>query len=54
MNDFYEGLAADCSVAQALALAQRKARMYGASALHWAPFMAIGDPSLKLDLRKVA
>lgn len=54
MDDFYAGLSAGRPVAEALALAQRAARRRDPLPLRWAPFMVIGDPTLKLAARRAA
>jgi len=54
MEDFYGGLAGGLPVAEALAVAQRNARRKDGMPLHWAPFVVIGDPDLRITVRKVA
>jgi CHAT domain-containing protein len=54
MEAFYEGLATGLPVADALAVAQRRARSEDALPLLWAPFVVIGEPDLRVPLRKVA
>jgi len=54
MDNFYQALASGKTVAEALATAQRRARREDASPLRWAPFVVIGEPHLRLPLRKVA
>ncbi len=54
MEHFYAGLAEGRPAAEALALAQRLARAEDPLPLTWAPFMLIGDPTIKLSLRKAA
>jgi len=54
MDDFYAGLTAGRPVAEAMAEAQRAARRRDPLPLRWAPFMVIGDPTLKLASRRAA
>lgn len=54
MGDFYAHLAGGHAVAEALALAQRRARRDNPMPLGWAPFMVIGEPGLRLRARKAA
>jgi CHAT domain-containing protein len=54
MEDFYGGIAGGLPVAKALALAQRAARRRDSMPLRWAPFVVIGEPELRVPLRKVA
>ena len=48
MDDFYESLVGGVPVADALALAQRRARAEDRCALVWAPFALTGDPRMTL------
>jgi hypothetical protein len=48
MADFYRRLAAGSTVVEALTMAQRRARREDPTPLRWAPFMVIGDPTLKI------
>lgn len=54
MEDFYSALASGDTVADALAAAQRAARRRDDDPLRWAPFMVLGEPGVRLALRKVA
>jgi CHAT domain-containing protein len=54
MDSFYGGLAEGRGVAEALARAQRTARREDPMPLRWAPFVVVGDPDLRISLRKVA
>lgn len=54
MDDFYARLAVGHAVAEALALAQRRARRESPMPLGWASFMVIGEPGVRLRARKAA
>ena len=54
MDNFYQALTSGKTVAEALTAAQRRARREDASPLRWAPFVVIGEPHLRLPVRKVA
>jgi hypothetical protein len=54
MSDLYSHLSVGKPVAQALALAQRRARMADPNPLRWAPFALVGDPHARLAVRKAA
>jgi hypothetical protein len=54
MENFYSELAAGQPVALALAVAQRRARQSHSQPLHWAPFVVVGEPNLRLRLRRAA
>jgi len=54
MDDFYARLAEGLPVAEALALAQRRARRADPMPLGWAPFLVIGEPGVRLRARKAA
>ncbi|HKQ61478.1 MAG TPA: CHAT domain-containing protein, partial [Candidatus Polarisedimenticolaceae bacterium] len=54
MDDFYRGLAAGSTVAEALAVAQRAARRRDPLPLRWAPFVVVGEPGLRIRLGAAA
>ena len=54
MDDFYGAMAGGVPVAEALAMAQRRARRADSMPLRWAPFVVIGDPRLRIARREAA
>jgi hypothetical protein len=52
VEPFYDGLAAGLPVADALRAAKLERLRHGAPAREWASFVAVGDPLIRIPLRR--